>query len=359
MPRDGAFHLMVRKFQMGKLGAWLAVLLLAVGVVVYWHRYVRPQDDSAPLPTEKETAETLNTDADTDAADRRIVQEEPEEETLEEIPHEVDPTASELLSQAVRAQEAGNGEAIELFRKVVESYPKSEAAVQAAARLADYYYEQGEVEKTLKYLKAALSGKLPERQRNDFTRKLNELSMKVMFDADKNPRVSYYIAKQGDTLSKIGRKYNVPWELLKRLNGLKNDKIRIDDRLKVVRGPFDAIVERSKFKLTVYLGNKYVKSYKVGLGKDGSTPAGAFKVQSKLTEPDWYRPGKIIKYGDPENALGTRWIGFMKGYGIHGTWEPASIGSHCSEGCVRMLNKDVEELFDFLIVGKSKIRVKK
>ena len=59
---------------------------------------------------------------------------------------------------------------------------------------------------------------------------------------------------------------------------------------------------------------------------------------------------KTIPYGDPENVLGTRWMGFenqpgVMGYGIHGTERPESIGGDESMGCVRMRNREVEELF--------------
>jgi lipoprotein-anchoring transpeptidase ErfK/SrfK len=72
-----------------------------------------------------------------------------------------------------------------------------------------------------------------------------------------------------------------------------------------------------------------------------------------MDDPTWYAPGgKIIPPGDPRNILGSRWLGLDKpGYGIHGTTEPSSIGRSVTAGCVRMLNKDVEELFVILPVG--------
>ena len=52
------------------------------------------------------------------------------------------------------------------------------------------------------------------------------------------------------------------------------------------------------------------------------------------------------------NPLGTRWIGLSrKGYGIHGTNNPRSIGRRASHGCIRMRNRDVEELFEMVAVG--------
>ena len=85
------------------------------------------------------------------------------------------------------------------------------------------------------------------------------------------------------------------------------------------------------------------------------TPAGTFKIVDKISEPPWW-PGDgqpPIPYGDKRNILGTRWLAIeatgdtprVRGYGIHGTWDDSSIGKQSSAGCVRMRNKDVEEVF--------------
>ncbi|NQT18076.1 MAG: L,D-transpeptidase family protein [Planctomycetes bacterium] len=339
---------------MKKLGPWLIVIVLAAVVVAYRMKYVRPE--AAPgggvvavgqKPDEKEIEPP-----------REEPKQAPPKKEIEE-PRPPDPGAAELFIKAAEAEKQGDARAVDLYREVVRNALGSEEATQAAAALGNIYYKQKQAARAVQYLKIALAGKLAAQQRRTLRQKLDELSAGLIFDPQNNRRASYHVVKPGDTLSVIGQKYQIPWELLQRLNRLEGTSIRVDQRLKVVQGPFDAVIEKSKFKLSVYLGNKYVKSYDVGLGKEDSTPVGSFKVISKLKKPDWYRPGKVLKYGDPENALGTRWIGFMKGYGIHGTWEPETVGSQSSEGCVRMLNKDVEELFDLLIKGKSKITIRK
>jgi lipoprotein-anchoring transpeptidase ErfK/SrfK len=61
----------------------------------------------------------------------------------------------------------------------------------------------------------------------------------------------------------------------------------------------------------------------------------------------------MVPYGDPENPLGTRWIGLenSQGLGIHGTWEPETIGTMASDGCIRLANQAVEELFEIIPRG--------
>ena len=105
-------------------------------------------------------------------------------------------------------------------------------------------------------------------------------------------------------------------------------------------------------KLALIENNRVVRVYAVAVGADVSpSPVGTFKIANRLTNPTYYRRGKVIPAG-ASNPLGTRWMGLdVKGFGIHGTDEPASIGHRRSHGCIRMLNRDVEELFELLRPG--------
>ena len=82
-----------------------------------------------------------------------------------------------------------------------------------------------------------------------------------------------------------------------------------------------------------------------------------FTIEEKVPEPPWSPPGRTpLPYGHPENILGTRWMGFKPtpeyaGFGIHGTTKDETIGEAASNGCVRMHNADVEELFDLIPRG--------
>ncbi len=107
-------------------------------------------------------------------------------------------------------------------------------------------------------------------------------------------------------------------------------------------------------------GDRFFKRYKVGTGKHGTTPAGIFVINDKIPEPPWWRPdGQVVPFGDKENVLGTRWLSLkpvegtdpVRGYGIHGTWAPETIGKQASAGCVRLLNEDVEQLYVLLPLG--------
>ncbi|WP_332691400.1 L,D-transpeptidase [Halalkalibacter lacteus] len=98
--------------------------------------------------------------------------------------------------------------------------------------------------------------------------------------------------------------------------------------------------------------------YKVATGKLGDeTPVGTFTIIVKAKDP-YYRK-KDIPGGDPNNPLGSRWIGFNandtdgRTFGIHGTNRPESIGYSITAGCIRLPNDVVEILFEDIPVGTT------
>ncbi|NSL50415.1 L,D-transpeptidase [Calidifontibacillus erzurumensis] len=123
----------------------------------------------------------------------------------------------------------------------------------------------------------------------------------------------------------------------------------------IVGDPF-LIVNKKTNQLAYINEGKVQKVYPVATGKEDSlTPVGKFTITVKAVNP-YYRK-KNIPGGAKENPLGTRWIGFdAEGtdgriYGVHGTNNPNSIGRYITQGCVRMYNKDVEELFSQIPIG--------
>lgn len=107
-------------------------------------------------------------------------------------------------------------------------------------------------------------------------------------------------------------------------------------------------------KLAVVEDDLVVKVYATAVGAPVSpSPAGEFTIVTRLADPTWYTKGRVVPPGKA-NPLGTRWLGLsVKGYGIHGTNSPASIGHNVSHGCIRMRNRDVEELFELMAVGDT------
>jgi len=105
-------------------------------------------------------------------------------------------------------------------------------------------------------------------------------------------------------------------------------------------------------KLAVVEAGRVVKIFSTAVGApDSPSPTGTYKIVQRLSDPTWYTKGKIVPPGK-FNPLGTRWLGLsLKGYGIHGTSSPTSIGHNVSHGCIRLRNHDVEKLFEMVAVG--------
>lgn len=100
-------------------------------------------------------------------------------------------------------------------------------------------------------------------------------------------------------------------------------------------------------KLALIEDGRVVKTYRVAVGAPATpSPTGQFTIVDRVLNPTYYKPGVVIESG-PFNPLGTRWIGLsVKGFGIHGTNKPRSIGHNASHGCIRLRNEDAEDLFE-------------
>lgn len=121
---------------------------------------------------------------------------------------------------------------------------------------------------------------------------------------------------------------------------------------------------RSKHLLLVQPGGRAIR-YGIGVGRPGFTWSGVKTISRKAEWPDWTPPPEMLKRrpdlprhmdGGPENPLGARalYLGSSL-YRIHGTNEPYTIGQNVSSGCIRMMNQDVEDLYDRVKVGTKVI----
>ncbi len=103
--------------------------------------------------------------------------------------------------------------------------------------------------------------------------------------------------------------------------------------------------------LSLYKDSILLKEYPVCVGKQSTpTPQGDYRVIYKAVNPYWINKDVVVPPG-PQNPLGIRWIGITKGIGIHGNNRPESIGTYASAGCIRMYNRDVEEVYALVPVN--------
>lgn len=193
-----------------------------------------------------------------------------------------------------------------------------------------------------------------------------------------DPMAETYVVKSGDNLIKItrNRELAVDWRLVERINGVKGNALKVGQKLKLVRGPFHAIVHKGDYRLDLFQGSPddpeswmFIRSFKVGLGTGNSTPLGSFvvKPKSKLVNPHWVNPqtGQKFHADDPKNPIGEYWMGIegigdsktITGYGLHGTIEPDSIGQQKSMGCVRLGDEDIKLLYEMLVEQISDVKI--
>lgn len=96
------------------------------------------------------------------------------------------------------------------------------------------------------------------------------------------------------------------------------------------------IIIKNVRTLTLYNDNTPIFQYPIAIGKPSTpTPVGNYLIASKILHPG--------------GTTGSRWMGLnYDAYGIHGTNQPWLIGKMVSNGCVRMHNDHIEELFDII-----------
>jgi hypothetical protein len=226
---------------------------------------------------------------------------------------------------------------------------------------------KGKVEELQRYYlqKALLTRNLPLATERDCAKRLDELTARIILNPRRAhllemPKAALHRVAPGESLTSLGKQYDVNIGRICRLNGIGAKGVLIAGKtVKVLQGPALIQVDRWRLTATLLIDGVFIKQYPVGIGPDDKTPSGSFTIRKKVVNPDWYYEGKRYASGSAENILGARWLGFDTeedggrgaGLGIHGTTLPESVPGRESKGCVRMLNADVEELYDLVPQG--------
>jgi lipoprotein-anchoring transpeptidase ErfK/SrfK len=194
-----------------------------------------------------------------------------------------------------------------------------------------------------------------------------------------DPMCENYKIQSGDSLSRIAgrRELATHWKLISRVNQIADpSRIRLGQNIKLVRGPFHAIVNKSQHRIDIFHGSPadpkswlFIRSFDVGLGSNDGTPIGEFVVSAnKLENPGWVNPRNAREQydpNDPANPIGEYWIGLtgvgqyssLTSLGIHGTIDPESIGGDESMGCVRLADGDIDLVYELLAEHISRVLI--
>lgn len=191
------------------------------------------------------------------------------------------------------------------------------------------------------------------RARPTIATRIERTASAIFFDPEQH-FMEPYTVRSGDTLRRIGQRYDLPWQYVVRLNRVDPRTIRPGNLLKVVRGPFHAHVDLSEFTLTILNHGHYVRHYPIAVGRDIVGRSGKFEVREKVTNPRYVDPrGRVVAADDPTNPLGEHLVSLGNGCGIHGTTNPESVGHVTPVGCISLRNADAAEVFDLLVPGSE------
>lgn len=207
---------------------------------------------------------------------------------------------------------------------------------------------------------AAFGGAIGDAERLELAQLGIRINQELLQNRADEKDVELYEIQQGDTLESIARKFRalsgVKGAIMYVNNYKENALLRAGRKIRLAKGSWSLLVDKSLFKMWVLYEGCPFKGYTITTGAPNKeTPVTKFVVGGKNPKPAWWPPSDVkvtgktpVPYGDPQNPLGEWWISLehdlFHGIGIHGTNDPGSIGSKASNGCIRMLNDEVVEV---------------
>ncbi|MDR0361343.1 MAG: L,D-transpeptidase family protein [Planctomycetota bacterium] len=277
--------------------------------------------------------------------------------------------AARLLKDEEKAEKS--------WRETAEKWPDTRGGRYSALAVADTLHRRYATTRPnaarwddIQILYSQVLGKddapfLPEDVKARIKKNLSSINDAVFFGTAPTALAQYHKVEEGELLGGIARIYRVDYESLARVNGINPNRIRAGMDLKVVTGDVGIVVRKNEKDptrgptLTWFINGRWVREYPVCVGDGIKTPAGTYQLTSKERDPSWTNPanGQLLANDHPENILGSRWMAMKgmntSGLGIHGTTIPDSIPGYDSAGCIRLHNRDVEELFSFARIGAT------
>jgi LysM repeat protein len=166
-----------------------------------------------------------------------------------------------------------------------------------------------------------------------------------------------YMVQAGEGLQEIAQRFEVPWQLLAKINGLSSpDGLQPGQQLKVVRGPFSALVDLSQRRLTLMLDRRYAGQFAIEVEPTTSEEEGHWSVNQKLITP-----GNVGQMGsapttptDQKSIMmtntsdGASQIAILRGANgsAPGSTDPAGR-------VIRLKIQDVGDVYDILSLGSQ------
>lgn len=335
-----------------------------------------PEESKEVPPTTDEDSEATNPTKDTN---------EVEERPWRKKPNEVEPTSPPEDEQPVQPEEKSTDNPTdnpqdprspetkdESKNRQRDEEVKDEAEVKIAPRETpalgavefDAAWEKMEEEIEAGKLKEALKTISPYYHATDLTEDdykqllevLDLLAWKVVFSKE-HFLAKPHLVQAGETLEDIAQTYQVPTEVIAKVNGLKSSKqVSAGTELKIVPGPFRAEVSPERGELTLFLDDLYATRYAIESGTEPPPEPGEYTVLQRAAG-SVYRTmnNRDIPAQDSRNPYGGVFLDLGEGQCLHGSPE-SEQGESLGTGCMRLRGKDAKEVYWLLSKG-SKVTV--
>lgn len=227
------------------------------------------------------------------------------------------------------------------------SYETSEK-FREVMREARIRLEQGELAETHLLLSRFYGspGLTPD-QETELAELLDYLAGKVIYSRQHILERPYTVP-EGDTLTRIAAQYSVSPQLLAKINGIRDPEQRLEPgtQLKVIRGPFDAVIYPDRFELVLMLGGYYAGRFPIGLGRDVQGLAPSYLVRQKKLIPASSYPRQPL---DRQSASAGDYVIFLdERVAIHAVEDPRFLRTNEGQGSIGLGPRDIEDIFDIL-----------
>jgi LysM repeat protein len=231
---------------------------------------------------------------------------------------------------------------------VEEEFGEATSAFAAARTAIDAALRQGELERAHVLLSGWYGDRsLTPEQRDEVETLLSQLAGTVVYSPQHRLEPPHTV-QAGETLETIAQKYEVPWQLLGKINGVPEPSaVRPGQELKVVRGPFSAVVDIERQQLALMVANRYAGRFSVKT-EGQATNEGEWVVMQKQMPTGYGATSKQIVL-EPAGGAGGE-TSLVLG--------PASDTAPATAGAIRVGPTDQEDLFDILSIG-SRVIIRK
>jgi hypothetical protein len=191
---------------------------------------------------------------------------------------------------------------------------------------------------------------------------LSQLAGSVIWEGPPAHRLEpAYVVKAGESLQDIAEKFDVPWQLLAKINGVADPAtLQAGQELKVMRGKFSALVDLSERTMTLMLDRRYAGKFAIEMDPATAIEEGQWKVDQKLLTP-----GGGGVYGPASGASEDRSLllanaaspnspaAVLRGPGSSDPASPQPAGR-----VIRLKSTDVNDVYDILSVG-SRVTIRR